>query len=202
LDDDVYPYLSDAQRYVMGQLSIHVPEINRPVKELMTTADDGLTYTLSAEPIGRVDIYYNLRSGTPLTPVEPWNTSGDFEWEGEKTIRMVGNRTRTFPEGPYAHYVAEPGPIDADNEPVILPAFIRVLIPYRAAIEYVSEGALGDPTHFHSLYQITWAGDPLKRGDIGILGELKIRYGKQNGASRPFWWHSPDLSTLPVGFNS
>lgn len=203
LESDIYPYLSDAQRYIAGQLAIHVPQANRAVKELMTTADSGLTYSISSNPIGKVDIYYSLTKPDPLTPGEAWQTNADFEWEGLDTIRMIRNTERTdFPDGaPYAHYVPEPDDIDASTEPSIVPAFVRILIPIRAAILYLSEGSFGDPSAMDALYQRHWRGDPLQSGDIGILGELKLRYGEHSRSERP-WWRSPDLSDLPIGFNS
>lgn len=200
-NDDIYRYLSDAQEYVMRQFAIHVPAANRPVKELLTSSDGGLTYQLGSEPLGRVDIYSQINASVPLTAGEASNHAADFEWEGLQTIRMIANRQRTFSSGPYAHYVPRPSAIDASNEPTLVPQHARLLIVYQAAVQYVSEGGLGDPTHYESLYQKLWSGDPFKPGDIGILGELRLRYGTSDSPKRP-WWHSPDLSDLPIGFNS
>lgn len=199
--DDIYRYLSDGQEYVMRQLAIHVPAANRPVKELMTTSDSGLTYTISTEPLGKVDIYSNIHAHYPLTPGEAWNHNADFEWEGLTTIRMMANRARTFSNGPYAHYVPRPAAISATQEPTLVPEHTRLLAVYAAATQYANEGGLMDPTPFESLYQNLWSGDPNKPGDIGILGELRLRYGTGERSTRP-WWHSPDLSDLPIGFNS
>lgn len=202
LTADIYPALSDAQRRLAGMLSIHAPEANRAVKQLMTTSDSGLTYNLAASPIGPVNIYYDLRSAMPLVAGEAWQAGADFEWEGDAKIRMIGNVARSFPNGaPYAHYVPAPSDIDATTEPSILPAYVRVMIPIMAAIDYVSEGGMGDPGGLLARHQALWNGDPNMPGDVGILGELKLRYGEGTHTSRP-WWQSPDLSDLPIGFNS
>lgn len=198
---EIYRYLSDGQQRVMRDLAVHVPAANRPVKEKMETDDGGLTYTIDKEPIGNVDVYPNKRAPYPLTPGEAWNHAADFEWEGLQTIRMVGDQTRDFPNGPYAHYVPVPDDIDAETEPTVVPRFVRILIPYAAAAVYVSEGGFGDPTFYDSLYQKEWSGDPAKPGQIGILGELRLRYGTHRQPSVP-WWRSPDLSDLPIGTNS
>lgn len=199
--DEIYRYLSDGQQRVMRDLAIHVPAANRPVKELMTTDDGGLTYSLSEEPIGAVDIYPTIRAPYPLRAGEAWDHGADFEWEGLQSIRMIANQPRSFPNGPYAHYVPISVSIDSDTEPVVVPSYARILIPYAAAVAYVSEGGFGNPMHFDSLYQKEWSGDPAKPGQVGILGELKLRYGTEVRSQRP-WWRSPDLSDLPVGLNS
>lgn len=197
--EDIDRYLSDAQVQLMGTLAIHVPAANRPVKELLTTSDSGKTYTLAEEPVGHVEIYSNLRASTPLIAGAAWDHGADFEWEGLQTIRMIGDRARTFTDGPYAHYVPIPPEISDTQEPTILPKRVRILLPYAAAVQYASEGGLHDPSFYHALYQQAWTGDPAKPGDIGILGELRLRYEGRTGPTERPWWRSPDLSTLPVG---
>ena len=194
-DAQFYIYLQEAQTHWMAQLASLVPESNYGAPELLTTADNGYTYTLTSEPIGgHLELKASL-TGTPLLPSTDWG-SGDFVMEGQ-TIRIPGGRTRTFTAGPYARYVKSPGLLDGSNPPVLKPAWCRLLLPPRACYLFALEGGVRDPNPYRALEQKLWAGDPDFAGDGGFLQALKTQYfgaGTQAVAGQSgYWWQNPDM---------
>lgn len=172
-DPTWYTLLEEAQSYWLPQIAVHAPELNYVAPELMTTADGGLTYTTLLEPLSNVEVLATLH-GPPLTPGPFWGP-GDFCREGQ-IIRMCYGRARQFGGlGPYARYVPVPGLLDATpgNEPVLKPAYMRLLLVPRAAYLFSAQGGTLDPTYCLQAEQRLWSGDPNLAGDTGYLGRLK-----------------------------
>jgi hypothetical protein len=194
LDPAAYILLQEGQTYWVEQIATHFRS-QMLTRELMTTADGGLTYTLSADPLGNVEIMSGL-SGSPLSPSADWG-DGDFVAEG-RTIRFPFGRVRTFAAGPYAFYVKAPGLLDAATQPTLQPARARLLIVAHAAIIYCTNGGFRDPTPFKVEEQAIWCGDPALAGDTGILGSLKRQYFNSGAVAsvrddRGWWQNSPDF---------
>lgn len=197
-DADWYVKLEEAQTKWMGQLASLVPEVNYGPPELLTTSDAGLTYDLVSEPLGgHLELKASL-TGITLLPGTDWG-SGDFVIEGQK-IRIPGGRRRTFPGGPYARYVKAPGLLSAAVQPVLKPAFCRLLLPPTACLLFALEGGgIRDPNYYRSLIQTLWTGDPDMPGDGGFLQVLKTQYFAAGAASvadaSGDWWRgNPDLT--------
>ena len=196
VDTDWYRYLADAQLYWLGQFQIHFPRINWDTWELMTPDSDNKVYSFAGTPIGRVEIYPSKRSPYPLRAAAPSDHSGDFVWEGTSSIRMMGDAARTFGDGPYARYIERPTAIAADVEPIMQPPEARLLLVYSAAAAWAHEGGFRDPSFFEDLIDGLWLGK--RQGDVGLLGQLKVRYGSSSHGAPAPWYKSPDLSGLPV----
>jgi hypothetical protein len=109
----------------MGIIATHCPELNYGAPELMVTADAGKTYTVASYPLGHMEIR-SARDGYLMRPGPEWDENSDYTPEGQ-TIRIPGNRTRTFSAGPYARYVPVPTTLDGSTAPVLKPAFARLL---------------------------------------------------------------------------
>lgn len=195
-DTDWYRYLTDAQLYVIGQFQIHFPRLNWDVWEKMTPAPDLLSYTFTGTPLGRVEIHPSKKAPYTLRPGAPDDHTADFYWDGESTIRMTGDVPRTFPDGPYARYTARPDDITAGVQPVLLPPEARLLMVYKAVAAWAHEGGLRDPAFYDDLYDELWHGK--RAGDVGLLGQLKVRYGSSSHGAQAPWYKSVDLSDLPV----
>jgi hypothetical protein len=196
-DAEWYVRLEEAQTKWMAQFAALVPEQNYAAPELLTTADAGLTYQLGTEPLGgHIEIRHG-RDGQLLIPSTDWGT-GDFVFEGQ-TIRMPHGRARTFDQGLYARYVKAPGLLTAGVQPVLKPAWCRLILPPTACYLHALEGGLRDPNFYLKLMQDRWAGDPDLAGDTGMLGTLKTQYFAAGMASvatldMPWWRNNPDLS--------
>jgi hypothetical protein len=120
----------------MGIIATHCPELNYGAPELMVTADAGKTYTVASYPLGHMEIR-SARDGYLMRPGPEWDENSDYTPEGQ-TIRIPGNRTRTFSAGPYASYVPVPTTLDGSTAPVLKPAFARLLLIPRACYLYAT----------------------------------------------------------------
>jgi hypothetical protein len=182
----------------MGIIATHCPELNYGAPELMVTADAGKTYTVASYPLGHMEIR-SARDGYLMRPGPEWDENSDYTPEGQ-TIRIPGNRTRTFSAGPYARYVPVPTTLDGSTAPVLKPAMARLLLIPRACYLYATSGGYRDPSPYLLHEQRLWGGDPNIPGDTGILGMLKTQYmGSGQAAIRSgyfdnAWWRgSADL---------
>ena len=195
-DAQWYLWLGDAQTYWMTQIATHCPDLNVTV-ELMASSDGGATYTLSASPIGHVEVR-SRRNGELLRPGPDWDPNSDYVPEGQ-TIRIPDGRTRTFTNGPYARYVKVPGALDGSTAPVLKPEFCRLLLVPQACYYYATSGGYRDPAPYLLMAQKLWAGHPNIPGDTGFLGALKAQYFGSGQAAvvadaDAAWWRgSPDL---------
>jgi hypothetical protein len=201
-DEDItdpiwYEKLAEAQVQWMGELAALVPEPNYSAPEQLTSPDGGFTYTLAAEPLGGHLELRATRGGLVLLPGTDWG-DGDFVLEGQ-IIRIPGGRSRSFPNGPWARYVKAPGVLDATNQPVMKPAFARLLLPPTACYLFALEGGIRDPGHYEKLMQERWSGNPNLPGTGGILQTLKTQFFAAGqaavvSANLPWWRNNPDLT--------
>ena len=190
-----YGLLTEAQKHWYGVFSQFFPEVLYGDPTKMVTSDDKVfTFADDVFPIGGVEIRAS-RNGELLIPTVEWDDQGDFVPEGSQ-IRIPGNRTRSFSDGPYARYIIPAGELDADNAPTLKPDFARVLIGDEALVMFAeSGGGNRDPKIYKALKQRHWEGDPEIVGG-GILGTLNDQYFGVGAAAAPtagVWWRGPDL---------
>ena len=172
-DTVLYGYLEEAQTYWVGQLAASWPEPMYGTAELMTTSDSGRTYTVVGTAIGKMEVR-NGQNGPQLMSGPDWADMTGYVQEG-KTIRMprgVARNGLTL----YARYVTMPGVLNSSNQPVLLPTFLRLLLPSRAAAYYCLRGGHRDPSPFFQKEQRLWQGDPSLPDDKGFAGLLKQQY--------------------------
>lgn len=194
--EDIYRYLTDAHLYWLGQFQVHFPRLNASEWEKMTSADGGKSYTFSKVPLGPVEIFSTRVAHEPLRAGAQWDLSAGFFWEGPNTIRIPGDRARSFADGPYARYLPRPDPLSESVHPVLQPPEARKLLVFSALGEWAHEGGLENPELYEDMVDALWLGK--RPGDTGILGQLKARYaGNSTGRGAP-WYKSPDLSNFPV----
>lgn len=193
VDDFWYALLTDAQLFWVREIATHVPAQMTTIEKL-TTADSGVSYDFSAEPLGN----YELRespTGRLLLPGPDWDPGYDFIPDGQK-IRFQGQKTKTFANGPWARYVKVPGVIASGSEPTLKPTHARQLLVFRACIIWAERGGLRDPAPYQQMEDDAWFGDPLK-GRVGLIGALKQQAFLQGGESVPGsqegdWWRNID----------
>lgn len=195
-DAGLYRLLSDAQREVTVQIANVVPEMMY-VHEKLTTADAGLTYTFSKEPLGD----YELRispTGRLMIPGPEWDMAADFVPNGQ-AIRFPGQKLKLFTNGPWARYVKTPGEISSGggaNEPTLLPVMARMLLPATAAAMFSRRGGLRDPAPYEAMANRIWYGDP-DRGHYGLLYALRKQVFLKGSEAIPAggggeWWYHID----------
>lgn len=197
-----YSFLTEAQDHWTRVIASHYPEAmyGAPVK--METDDSGATYRLPLSgsdevfPLGIAEVRAS-RNGRLLRIGAEFEENVDFTAEGTK-LRVPHGKTRTFSDGPYIRYVAEPGVIDASTEPTLKPVFARILLVYHACWLWASRPPhAADPEAFLALEQRAWNGaHPDVEGDFGISGALALQYLIQDGdmeMDQETWWHSRDL---------
>lgn len=194
--DRAYLVLSEAQDRVMEDVATHCPWLNYGAPELMTSSDSGYTYTVAYDALGHMEVYPRLNA-PPMSCGAFWDTSKDYCLDGPKTIRMTGNRQRTFDSGPYARYVRADLPIlSASQNPILKPDRARMLIVYRAAAIWAERGGKRNPEPFERLYANTAWGNP-KTGSVGLLTAEKNKVFGQGAEAYSDgvggWWNSGDL---------
>lgn len=168
-DGDWYAYLTEAQVHWVREIATQVPE-QMFVTEKLATADGGVTYTFSLEPMGD----YELRispTGRLLVPGAEWDMAADFVPNGQ-TIRFPGQKPKAFSNGPWARYVPTPDVIDLTHEPTLKPTHARILLVHRALILWASRGGLRDPRPFQQLENDAWFGNPAT-GQFGLQAMLR-----------------------------
>lgn len=186
-DAQWYLLLTDGQQRVMQEIAVHVPHLmySAPVK--MTTSDN-IVYTIPSSGIalGAMEVYASTTDTEPLVPGPYWDDACDYTPEGNTTIRMAGNRARSFADGPYVRYVAQPGTIDGSTQPTLKPTTAHPAIAYAALIDYATlPGVLADPEPYRQRYhEILW-GDPPK---LGIIPAAKMQL-RQTGPQDGRWYH-------------
>lgn len=188
-----YALLTEAQLHWVRELATHVPSVMY-VFEKLTTADAGVTYDFTKEPLGNYEIRQSP-TGNLLLPGPDWDPGADFVPAGQK-IRFPGQKARSFANGPWSRYVQTPGVLDAANAPTLLPTHARQLLPPRAAIIWATRGGMRDPGPYQTEENKLWYGDP-DRGELGILGSLKTQVFLQGSEAIPQvtvsdWWRYID----------
>jgi hypothetical protein len=177
-----YAYLTEAQLYWMTVLAGTAPDENY-TSEQLTTADNGVSYSFSAEPLGGQIEIRSSQTGRILTPGPDWDSGSDFVIDGAK-IRFPGGKAMTFSGGPWARYVKTPDVIDGTHPPVLLPTVARILLVHRACILWAQRGGLRDPTPYVTLENEAWFGKP-DGSQLGILNVLRNKWFGQGTASLP-----------------
>lgn len=196
-DAQLYRLLSQAQVMVVNEVAARWPRALMEAPTLLTTADNGVTYTVDAldadgdpvHPFGHAEVYGRL-GGRELYGSTYAGREGDVVFEGGK-IRFPGIRGRTFTAGPYIRYVKPCPVIDANTEPVLQPKDARILIVYRALVLAQSRGGLRTTDWAEELYEKAWGGNP-KTGEVGFMGRYATQYAQQNTPSMTGaqWWRS------------
>lgn len=196
LPADWYAFLTEAQDEWFMHFASIVPEALYGTPTVLTTTDDGLTYTFGTDadgdpilPMGHVEVRANP-GGAVLVPATEWSSAYDFVIEGTR-IRWPNGARRTFSGGPIARFITPPGIIDASTQPTF-PKFARMLLVHRACAKWARRGGLRDPQPFLDAEQEVWLGNP-EAGVMGILGMLRTQYnftGMQAVAPTDIdaWW--------------
>jgi hypothetical protein len=195
--DGVYALLSDAQQQVVVEIANHVPHMLLGPPTQMVTADNGLTYTFGTDgdgdnifPIGSVEIA--ARNGRSTLYASAYaDGSLDYVLEGDR-IRMPRGRARTFTSGPYARFITPPPEITAVVQPMarIKPKSARMLIVYRALVNWANLGGELDPRPFEEMYHRLLWGDGM---DVGLMYTWKTQHSTQQYAANwkayfERWW--------------
>ena len=184
-----YGFLSDAPAEVYPRLFSCFPDLGFTAPALLVTADAGRTYTFGLDaagdrlfPFGHVEIYPSLTA----IPDDPLIPNEDFLMEGGR-IRMLNNRPRTFPAGPYWRGALVPdATIDAANPPQLYPKSARLLLVWKALEAWASRpGSGADPRYYADRYQ--------KHEDALFL-QLGTAYNQQSANGRS-WYSGFDLAS-------
>lgn len=195
-DPDWYAWLTEAQDYWVGIIAQHDARLLCSAPVALTSADGGRTYTFptaTGTPIAIEEITIG-QAGTPLRLGADFDPTVDASWEGDNTLRIARNTTRSFSNGLYARYVAQPTEIRDDQEPT-LPVMCRPLLPPRACILYAQSGGSRNPAPYQDAETRIWSGDPSVPGDTGLLGRIKKRAFAQSSSGQfgSPWWRTGDL---------
>ena len=178
LDADIYAWLTDANVKWHNVIAQHAPYSQYGALIKLSTADDGETYTFASGvyPIGAIEVYEKPVQGRLLQPGAFWDTNADYTNEGNK-IRIPAGKKKAFGDGPYARYMADGAEISADNEPVLRPTSVNLLLVATACAYWATRGGMKDPRPFLQEAQDLWIGDG--ETDFGILGMLKTQHAFQ-----------------------
>ena len=195
-DADWYAFLTEAQVYWYAQFATFVPHVLMGAPTLMTSADSGVTYTFSSSVTPLAVEVYDKLNGFPLRPGAYWDAAADYVWESSK-IRMTRSRARTFSSGPYARYITPPTVIDGSTAPTLLPDYTRILLVYRALIDWAERGGMRPSEYWRAKEQDAWSGNP-QLGTLGFLGTLKYQ-NYLAGAASVAASNVGDLSTIDTG---
>lgn len=203
-EDDIDAYLTDAEIQVTGEISALFPRLLMSAPTLMTTADNGATYTIGSDdegdaihPFGHAEVYAQASNGQEMYGSTYAGYNGDFVFEGSK-IRVPAGNTRTFSSGPYIRYVGLPLAISASNEPSLQPKQLRQLIVFRALELWANTGGHRDPRPFREMYNRAWNGV-----NGGFLAMLSTQYRQSTEAAMAgiqWWrfWRSGGMGAYPM----
>lgn len=172
-DTDWFAWLTEAQSHWLKVIATQAPESQYGAPAILTTSDSGKTYKFPNNdwPVGHIELRQSP-TGRLLRPGPEWDAGADYVLDGD-TVRFPGGKSKTFTDGPYARYVADPGVVAVATQPVLKPPSGRMLLVYRACVFWASQGGHRDPAPFAKLEAEAWYGDPTRPGDIGLLGTLK-----------------------------
>jgi len=177
-----YALMTEAQMHWIGQMAAYAPD-EAYIQELLTTADGGLTYTFSKEPMGGSTEIRVSPTGRLMFPGPEWDGSSDYVMD-KVGIRFPNQKTKLFSNGPWARYVPMPDIIDVSHQPTLSPTWARILIVHRSCILWARRGGLRDPRPFEDNENEAWFGRP-DGTQIGILGQLRQKYFGQGSAAMP-----------------
>lgn len=171
---NIYSWLEEGHVDVYQMFVVHAPWALMTAPTLLTSSDSNETYDMPTSQVVMAVEIYDSKGGRLLRPSPYWDPNGDYVFEGNK-IRFPRGKTKAFSDGPYIRYAAEPGVLNASNEPTLLPKHARILVVYKACVKWASRGGLRDPKPFRDMFNESCWGDPGLHGDIGILGALKAQ---------------------------
>lgn len=172
-DGQWYALMTEAERELVALYAAQVPHVLMGAPALMSTEDSGLTYHLTASATPLALQVFDAPNGSLMRPGAYWDADAGYVWEGTR-IRFPRGATRTFADGPYARYVAQPvTALSASATITLAPDYTRILMVYRTLAKWASIGDLRDPTVWENRERKAWYGEPLT-GDVGILGALKM----------------------------
>ncbi len=178
-DAHIYSWLTDANVKWHNVIAQHAPYSQYGALVLLTTADDGETYTFPSGvyPIGALEVYAKPVRGRLLQPGAFWDVNADYTNEGNK-IRIPAGKATTFGDGPYARYMPDALAINGTgDEPVLQPTSVNLLLVSTACAYWAARGGMKDPRPFLREAQDLWIGD--QETDFGILGMLKTQHAFQ-----------------------
>lgn len=183
----IYRYLTDAQQMVYGEIISRFPRLLMSAPVLMTSADNGTTYTVGTDsegsaiyPFGHAEVYAKLPNGRELFGSTFAAHDGDVVFEGSK-IRIPAGETEVFTAGPYIRYVPLPLQIDASTEPTLEPKQIRPLILYLGLVNWANSGGHRDPRPFQEMYDQAW-------NSALLLLTTQYRQAAQAALAGVTWW--------------
>lgn len=193
LDSTKYTYLAQAQGQVILQIANIVGNVLYGNPTLMTSADGGYTYTFGTDGNGYTlflldgHIYGTLQS----IPSAPWVPGIDYLDEGTR-IRSLNNVP--FAQAPYFQGITAPAEMSASVQPVLVPAYARLLIPIRAAQNFAEQAARD--TTLAQLMQERWTREwawvsvALRKHLRGrqTLRPLTSGWGNFRYGTGPFLW--------------
>lgn len=180
-DAIAYQYLGDAQREVTQIVAQYIPSVMYGVPVLLTTSDNKV-YTCASEWIGHVEVYDRL-GGHRLVEGDYADDGADFTVEGPSSIRITGNRERTFSAGPYARFVAKPTLLNAATEPTLKPTDALQAVVYLAAADFADRDGGRQAQRFRDkAHEILWGAN----GMGGIIPTYRMQFAPSNG---PDLWY-------------
>jgi hypothetical protein len=192
-DDMWYDFMTEAQVEVFDDLFSRFPQAQWGAPSLLQTLDGGYTYQFNDDPdgdpsypMGMTEVYPDLRS----IPDSPLIYGEDYELEGY-LIRIPGNRSRTFADGPYARFVSRPDQaITEDLNPALFPKEARMLLVWKALESWASRpGSGADPTYYMAKYAQALDKELLK---------FATQWNQAQGNRGGRWWSSSDLGARGV----
>jgi hypothetical protein len=188
-DANWYDFLTEAQGSAYTDLFSRYPDLQYGAPILLTTADGGKTYTFGSDyagelgrPMGHTEVYPSLAA----IPDSPLTVNVDFLIEGS-LIRMLGNKARQFPQGPYARTVLRPeAGISASVQPQLYPKASRMLLVWKALQFWAARpGSGADQTYYELQYE---------KELLRTLTDLATQYNMAGQASGGNWFTRIDLA--------
>lgn len=191
-DEMWYDFMTEAQVEVFSDLFTRFPAMQYSAPYLLTTSDEGYTYDFGVDadgdpiyPMGHAEVFPDLRS----IPDSPLIYGDDYELEGY-VLRIPGNRSRTFADGPYARFVSRPDTAISDEaNPILYPKEARMLLVWKALESWASRpGSGADPTYYAVHYQ-------------QALDKELLKAATQYNRSQAYggkWWTAADLGANPL----
>lgn len=188
-----YDFLTEAQMEVYADIFPRFPEFGYSAPVLLTSADGNYTYTFGLDaagdpirPTGHAEIY-PTKTAIPDAPLVP---GADFMFEGG-LIRFPGSRPRSFPNGPWARFVADPDvAITAAANPQLQPKKARMLLVYKALQHAAMRPGNGDDPKARKADYDEMLGK--------VIMNLTTSYNRQGtqaagAVNEMIWWYSGNL---------
>jgi hypothetical protein len=200
-DDAWYRLLTEAQDVLLPEIATRAPSALNQQYAQLETSDGGRTFTFGVDvygepvtPLGHVEVW--AREGGRRLFAATYEQNGDFVIEGTR-VRMPGDRTGRFSDGPYARWTGVPPAITATVQPIIQPRPMRVLLVYYAVMLWAERGGRRDPAPWAQAFAREWRGDP-RLGTLGWCAHLQLRFQTAMSAAAGrediAWWRATDFT--------